>query len=200
MKDKFGFDRRQIVFAAAAGALAPGLSLHAAQARAASGTTRQPALTLTPEVSAWILIQPDDKAIIRVVQCRSGLETHASLYRFVLEEFGVEWSAVAWELPTRDPLVARQREWGDLPNAGARIHGARAAVSGLPVIAVRDYAGNVGGVGRIDALRVKTMPGVRNVVKIGASGVGVIADAFSCARTALAALPLAGSTGADAVA
>jgi isoquinoline 1-oxidoreductase beta subunit len=100
--------------AAAGGGLALGLDLpfgsKLAQARDVSG----------PEVTAWVVIKPDDTVVIRIARSEMGQGTLTGLAQLVAEELECDWSKVTTEYPTPGQSVARKRVWGDFSTGGSR--------------------------------------------------------------------------------
>jgi isoquinoline 1-oxidoreductase beta subunit len=109
-------DRRTFVVNAAAlgGGLALGLDLPLGGpdvVRAADGA---------PEVTAWVVIRPDDHVVIRIAKSEMGQGTMTGLAQLVAEELECDWSKVSTEFPTPGENVARKRVWGDFFTAGSR--------------------------------------------------------------------------------
>jgi isoquinoline 1-oxidoreductase subunit beta len=80
-------------------------------ARAADGS---------PEVNAWVVIQPDDTVVIRIARSEMGQGTLTGLAQLVAEELECDWSKVTTEYPTPGQSVARKRVWGDFSTGGSR--------------------------------------------------------------------------------
>lgn len=80
----------------------------------------QGAATGTPEVNAWVVIQPDDKVVVRVARSEMGQGTLTGLAQMVAEELECDWSNVVTEYPTPGQSLARQRVWGDFSTGGSR--------------------------------------------------------------------------------
>jgi isoquinoline 1-oxidoreductase beta subunit len=108
-------DRRSfVVGTAAVGAgLAVGLELPFGPdvVRAADGS---------PEVTAWVVIRPDDTVVIRIARSEMGQGTLTGLAQLVAEELECDWSKVTTEFPTPGQSVARKRVWGDFSTGGSR--------------------------------------------------------------------------------
>jgi isoquinoline 1-oxidoreductase beta subunit len=108
-------DRRSFVIGSAAlgGGLALGLDIPFGPAvvRAADGS---------PEVTAWVVIKPDDSVVIRCARSEMGQGTLTGLAQLVAEELECDWSKVSFEFPTPGQNVARKRVWGDFLTAGSR--------------------------------------------------------------------------------
>ena len=94
--------------AAAAGSLVVGFPVTAAEAGA------------TPEINAWVVMQPDEKVIIRIVRSEMGQGTLTGLAQLVAEELDCDWARVTTEYPTPGQSLARKRVWGDFSTGGSR--------------------------------------------------------------------------------
>ena len=109
-------NRRSFIIGAAAttGGLALGLDLpfgtKLAMAQGAAG----------PEVTAWVVIKPDDTVVIRIARSEMGQGTLTGLAQLVAEELECDWSKVTTEYPTPGQSVARKRVWGDFSTGGSR--------------------------------------------------------------------------------
>jgi len=73
---------------------------------------------------------------------------------------------------------------------GAMVYGMDVKLPGMLNAAIKDCPVFGGKVKSFDAAKVKNMPGVKNVVPVGASAVAVVADTWWHAKTALEALPI----------
>src|SRR5258705_477559 len=175
-------NRRAFVVSAAAfgGGLALGVDLPfgANVVRAADGA---------PEVTAWVVIHPDDRVVIRVARSEMGQGSMTGLAQLVAEELECDWSKVSTEFPTPGESLARNRVWGSFFTAGSR--GIRES---------KDYPVFGGKLASFDATKVMGMPGVKKVVKVGESAVAVVADRWWQAKLALDALPASWDEGANA--
>jgi isoquinoline 1-oxidoreductase beta subunit len=107
-------NRRAIVVGAAAagGGLALGFGLPFGP-KAARATD-------TPEVNAWVVINPDDTVVIRVARSEMGQGTLTGLAQLVAEELECDWSKVTTEFPSPGQNLARKRVWGDFATRGSR--------------------------------------------------------------------------------
>jgi len=103
-------DRRSFVIgtAAAGAGFTLGFDLTTAEADA------------TPEVNAWVVINPDDSVVIRIAKSEMGQGTLTGLAQLTAEELGCDWSKVSTEFPTPGQNVARKRVWGDYFTAGSQ--------------------------------------------------------------------------------
>jgi isoquinoline 1-oxidoreductase subunit beta len=73
-----------------------------------------------PEVNAWVVVQPDERIIIRIARSEMGQGTLTGLAQLAAEELECDWSKVGYEFPTPGQNVARKRVWGDFFTAGSR--------------------------------------------------------------------------------
>lgn len=103
-------NRREFVAtaSAAAGALVVGFPTQAA----AQGAT--------PEIGAWVVVQPDDKVIIRIARSEMGQGSLTGLAQLVAEELECDWAKVTTEYPTPGQNLARKRVWGNFSTGGSR--------------------------------------------------------------------------------
>src|SRR5262245_66438799 len=62
----------------------------------------------SPEITAWVVIRPDDTVVIRVARSEMGQGTLTGLAQMVAEELECNWSKVTTEYPTPGPSVARK--------------------------------------------------------------------------------------------
>jgi isoquinoline 1-oxidoreductase subunit beta len=108
-------DRRSFIIGTAAvgGGLALGLEIPFGSkvVRAQDGA---------PEVTAWVVIRPDDTVVIRIARSEMGQGTLTGLAQMVAEELECDWSKVKTEYPTPGQSVKRKRAWGDFSTGGSR--------------------------------------------------------------------------------
>ncbi|HLL18898.1 MAG TPA: molybdopterin cofactor-binding domain-containing protein [Rubrivivax sp.] len=57
-------------------------------------------VTQPPEVNAWVVVQPDDRVIIRIARSEMGQGTLTGLAQLVAEELDCDWAKVTTEYPT----------------------------------------------------------------------------------------------------
>ncbi|HET6926951.1 MAG TPA: molybdopterin cofactor-binding domain-containing protein [Hyphomicrobiaceae bacterium] len=109
-------NRRSFVVGAAAtgGGLAIGLNLPF------GGPQVVRAQDGSPELTAWVVIRPDDTVVIRMARSEMGQGTITGLAQLVAEELECDWSKVTYEYPTPGQSVARKRAWGDFSTGGSR--------------------------------------------------------------------------------
>jgi isoquinoline 1-oxidoreductase beta subunit len=74
----------------------------------------------TPEVNAWVVIEPDDTVIIRIVRSEMGQGTLTGLAQLAAEELECDWSKVTTEYPTPGQSLARDGIWGSFATGGSR--------------------------------------------------------------------------------
>ena len=73
-----------------------------------------------PEVNAWVVVQPDDKIVIRVARSEMGQGTLTGLAQMVVEELQCDWAKVSTVYPTPGQSLARQRAWGNFSTGGSQ--------------------------------------------------------------------------------
>jgi isoquinoline 1-oxidoreductase beta subunit len=74
----------------------------------------------TPEINAWVVVQPDDKVVIRIARSEMGQGTLTGLAQLVAEELECDWAKVTTEYPTPGQNLARNRVWGNFSTGGSR--------------------------------------------------------------------------------
>ena len=72
------------------------------------------------EVTAWVVIKPDDTCIIRIARSEMGQGTRTGLAQLVTEELDCDWAKVATEYPSPGQSFARNRVWGEMSTGGSR--------------------------------------------------------------------------------
>ncbi len=108
-------DRRSFLASAAAsgGALTLGFAFPSAELPAhAEGAE--------PEITAWVVIEPDDTIIIRVARPEMGQGSLTALPMLVAEELGCDWTKVKPERVSADENLKRKQVWGDMFATGSR--------------------------------------------------------------------------------
>ena len=78
------------------------------------------ATNIAPEVNAWVVVQPDDKIVIRIARSEMGQGTLTGLAQMVVEELECDWANVTTEYPTPGQNLARQRVWGNFGTGGSQ--------------------------------------------------------------------------------
>ena len=84
---------------------------------------RMPRLALAaegPEVTHWIVIEPDDTVIIRIARSEMGQGSFTGLPMLIVEELGCDWSKVRPEYASVNEHVKRQRVFGSMSTGGSR--------------------------------------------------------------------------------
>src|SRR5215467_2809645 len=94
------------------------------------------------EVTAWVLIKPDDTCVIRVARSEMGQGTITGLAQLVAEELECDWKKVTVERVTPGQNLARKRAWGEM-STGVR-RGAAAARMMLLQAAAEEWKVPVG--------------------------------------------------------
>jgi isoquinoline 1-oxidoreductase beta subunit len=109
-------NRRSFIIGAAAagGGLAIGFDLPF------GGPAAVRAADSSPEVTAWVVVRPDDTVVIRIARSEMGQGTLTGLAQLVAEELECDWSKVTTEYPTPGQSAARGRPWGDFSTGGSR--------------------------------------------------------------------------------
>jgi isoquinoline 1-oxidoreductase beta subunit len=74
----------------------------------------------SPEVNAWVVIQPNDTVVIRMARSEMGQGTITGLAQLVAEELECDWNKVTYEYPTPGTNLKRKRVWGDYSTGGSR--------------------------------------------------------------------------------
>lgn len=73
-----------------------------------------------PEITAWIVIEPDDTVIIRVAKSEMGQGAFTALPMLVAEELECDWRKVRAEFVRAHENVKRQRVWGNMSTGASR--------------------------------------------------------------------------------
>ncbi len=74
----------------------------------------------TPEITAWVVVQPDERVIIRIARSEMGQGTLTGLAQLVAEELECDWARVSTEYPTPGESLKRKRAWGNFSTGGSR--------------------------------------------------------------------------------
>ena len=82
--------------------------------------TRAAAQGATPEINAWVVVQPDERVVIRTARSEMGQGTLTGLAQLVAEELDCDWARVSTEYPTPGQNLARNRVWGNFSTGGSR--------------------------------------------------------------------------------
>ena len=110
-----GIDRRTFLLSvtAAGGALALGFDIP-------FGPPRARAQGDAPEVTAWIVIEPDDTVTIRVAKSEMGQGSFTALPMLVAEELECDWRKVKAEFASAHENARRNRVWGNMSTGASR--------------------------------------------------------------------------------
>ena len=73
-----------------------------------------------PEVTHWIVIQPDDTVVVRVARSELGQGTFTGLAMLVAEELECDWGKVRAEYADVNEHVRRNRIFGSMSTGGSR--------------------------------------------------------------------------------
>jgi isoquinoline 1-oxidoreductase beta subunit len=73
-----------------------------------------------PEVTHWILIQPDDTVVVRIARSELGQGTFTGLAMLAAEELECDWSKVRPEYADVNEHVRRDRIFGSMSTGGSR--------------------------------------------------------------------------------
>ncbi|HEX6321984.1 MAG TPA: molybdopterin cofactor-binding domain-containing protein [Burkholderiales bacterium] len=75
---------------------------------------------VSPEINAWVLIQPNDVVIIRYARSEMGQGSMTAAAQLVAEELECDWSKVRVEYADTNQHVKRKRAWGSMASVGSR--------------------------------------------------------------------------------
>src|SRR6184192_555254 len=123
--------------------------------------------------------------------------------------YGKVAEAAARLTPPEKPALKDPTEWKLIGKSvkrldtmdkltGAQVYGFDMKLPGMLNAAIKDCPVFGGKIKSYEAAKVTGMPGVRHVVKVGDSGVAVVADTWWQAKTALDALPIVWDEGENA--
>jgi isoquinoline 1-oxidoreductase beta subunit len=129
--------RRDFIVSTAAAAGGLGLGFHVP-----FGIAPAAAEDAGAEINAWVVIKPDDTAVIRIARAEMGQGTLTGLAQLVAEELECDWKKVSTDPITPGRNLAHKRVWGDMGTGGSR--GIRSS---------QDYVRRGGAVARIMLLQ-----------------------------------------------
>ena len=104
-------NRRQFIVGSSAitSGLAIGLQFPLSMSPAEAAAAKPAA---TPEIGAWVVIQPNDTVVIRVVRSEMGQGTITGLAQLVAEELGCDWKKVTYEYAElKQKAYETYKEW-----------------------------------------------------------------------------------------
>ena len=73
-----------------------------------------------PEIGVWVVIQPNDAVVIRVVRSEMGQGTITGLAQLVAEELECDWKKITIDYPTPGESLKRKGVWGSFSTGGSR--------------------------------------------------------------------------------
>ncbi len=73
-----------------------------------------------PEVTHWVVIEPDDTVIIRIARSELGQGSFTGLAQLVAEELECDWSKVRPEYADVNEHIRRNKIWKDMSTGGSR--------------------------------------------------------------------------------
>src|SRR5213592_4521000 len=82
----------------------------------AQGTAK----TKGPELTAWIVVNPDNSVVIRVARSEMGQGSSTGLAMLVAEELECDWTKVRTEFVSTAEQIRRNRVWGSMATGGSR--------------------------------------------------------------------------------
>ena len=74
----------------------------------------------SPEINAWIVVQPNELVVIRYARSEMGQGSMTSAAQLVAEELECDWSRVRVEYADANQQLRRKRIWGPMASAGSR--------------------------------------------------------------------------------
>jgi isoquinoline 1-oxidoreductase subunit beta len=111
--------RRTFTFGISAAAAGLAVSVHPLSSQAAPGNTPIGGNGDTPEVTAWIKIEPDDTTIIQVARSEMGQGNFTTLPMLVAEELECDWRFVRPQYVEPSENISRGHAWGDMVTAAS---------------------------------------------------------------------------------
>jgi isoquinoline 1-oxidoreductase subunit beta len=76
--------------------------------------------TAGPELTAWIVIRPNEEVLIRVARSEMGQGSSTGLPMLVAEELECDWRKVRFEFVSTNEHIRRNRVWGSMATGGSR--------------------------------------------------------------------------------
>ena len=73
-----------------------------------------------PEITAWLVIHPDDAVVIRVAHAEMGQGAQTGLAMLVAEELECDWAKVRTEFVSPVENLRRHEIWGDMSTGASR--------------------------------------------------------------------------------
>ena len=78
------------------------------------------AVGVSPEITAWLVIHPDDSVVIRVAHAEMGQGAQTGLAMLVAEELECDWAKVRTEFVSAVENLRRHEIWGDMSTGASR--------------------------------------------------------------------------------
>ena len=72
------------------------------------------------ELNVWVVVQPDERCVIRIARSEMGQGTLTGLAQLVAEELECDWSKVRTEQISPQQNFAAKRAWGEMGTGGSR--------------------------------------------------------------------------------
>jgi isoquinoline 1-oxidoreductase subunit beta len=72
------------------------------------------------EVTAWLLIYPDDRVTVRIARSEMGQGSLTALAQLVAEELDCDWAKVGTEFASPNASFKRHRVWGSMSTGGSQ--------------------------------------------------------------------------------
>ena len=113
-------NRRQFIVSAAAGGFALGWALPGGALKAAAQTAGHAPSGGGKAVGIWVVINPDDTAVVRIARSEMGQGTLTGLAQLVADELEADWSKVRAEYVPPEANFASKRAWGDMLTGGSQ--------------------------------------------------------------------------------
>lgn len=79
----------------------------------------KPGAATPTEVTAWVVIHPDETVAIRIARSEMGQGTMTALAQLVAEELECDWAKVKAEFASPNEHVRRKRIWGSMSTGGS---------------------------------------------------------------------------------
>src|SRR6267142_2831537 len=114
------FRRSRRDFLRVSSAVGGGLALEIAFPALAQVSESKAARTTGPELTAWIVIRPNDEIVIRVARSEMGQGSSTGLAMLVAEELECDWRKVRTEFVSSAENLKRNRAWGSMATGGSQ--------------------------------------------------------------------------------
>src|SRR5690349_12118588 len=73
-----------------------------------------------PELTAWLVVNPDNSVLIRVARSEMGQGSSTGLPMLVAEELECDWKKVRTEFVSSAENLRRSRAWGSMATGGSQ--------------------------------------------------------------------------------